>query len=125
MTESGETGSGVFFPEIEIRGSVCWSEEEFLDPSRSRRRREPYDVDVRETRWWESPFLAGGWWTNGVGNEKALCTAGEDESELNLVGGGENADEEEAEETEEAVFEAEEPITKSNLKTLTLMNISF
>jgi hypothetical protein len=42
-----------------------------------------------------------------------------------LVGGGENADEEEAEETEEAVFEAEEPITKSNLKTLTLMNNSF
>lgn len=47
MTESGEnesseTGSG---PEIEIRS------EAVLDPSRSMRRREPYEVEVRETRW--------------------------------------------------------------------------
>lgn len=44
-SESRETGSVAFLSEIEIRGGVCWSEEELL------RRREPYEVEVRETRW--------------------------------------------------------------------------
>lgn len=29
-------------------------------------------VEVRETRWWVSPFLRGGWWTSGDGRERAL-----------------------------------------------------
>ena len=40
--------------------------------------REPYVVDVKETRWWVSPFLTGGWCTRGVGSERALGTGGEE-----------------------------------------------
>lgn len=57
-----------------------------------------------------SPFLAGGWCTNGVGKEKALWTAGEGKSEANLAVGEETVVWEEVEEAEEAVFEEEEPI---------------
>lgn len=38
-------------------------------------------VEVRETRWWVSPFLRGGWWTSGVGSEKALGF-GEEKGEM-------------------------------------------
>lgn len=29
-------------------------------------------VEVRETRWWVSPFLIAGWWTRGVERESAF-----------------------------------------------------
>lgn len=34
-------------------------------------------VEVRETRWWVSPFLRGGWWISGDGRERALGTGGD------------------------------------------------
>lgn len=68
-------------------------------------------MDVRETKWCVSPFLAGGWWIDGIGNVKALGTIVDGFLELNFVSGGElKADVEEEEEAEEVVLEAEEPI---------------
>lgn len=48
-------------------------------------------VEVRDTRWWVSPFRRGGWWTSGVGRERALVTGGEECEESEA----ENEDEEE------------------------------
>ena len=64
-------------------------------------------MEVRETRWWVLPFLAGGLWTNGVGKENALWIAGYGDSEASFIAGEE---EREVEEAEEEVFEVEEPI---------------
>lgn len=36
-------------------------------------------LDVKETKWWVSPFLIGGWWTRGVARETVLALAGNGE----------------------------------------------
>lgn len=73
-------------------------------------------VEVRETRWWVSPFFTGGWWTSGVGSEKARPTAGEEPADCHAEE-GERKDSEFRVEREAAVaatgFEAEQPMKKT------------
>ena len=54
---------------------------------------------MRETRWWESPFLTAGWWTKGAEKERGL---GIEEEELV------EAKEFEVEEEDEEVWEVRE-----------------
>ena len=71
-------------------------------------------MEVRETKWWVSPFFAGGWWTIGVGREKARPTAGEEPADPEAEGEEKDSECREGRAAAAAAtgFEAEQPMEK-------------